>query len=92
MIVWSDYCSGFMVKKVERYLIPAAGAASVLISRGQRCRIVNTQGGQMLATLFDGIARHSPEGLYFKQRVEEVGFKQAVFERDVGKPILGSKR
>jgi enoyl-CoA hydratase len=42
---------------------------------------------QMIATLFDGIARHSPEGLWFKQRAEEVGFKQAVQERDGGEPI-----
>ncbi len=42
---------------------------------------------QMLATLFDGIARHSPEGLWFKERAEEVGFQQAVAERDSGKPI-----
>ena len=33
---------------------------------------------QMFATLFDGITRHSPEGMWFKQRAEEVGFKQAV--------------
>jgi enoyl-CoA hydratase/carnithine racemase len=42
---------------------------------------------QMMATLFDGVARHSPEGLWFKQRAEEVGFKQAVAERDGGAPI-----
>ncbi len=42
---------------------------------------------QMFATLFDGVARHSPEGLWFKQRAEEVGFKQAVKERDGGEPI-----
>lgn len=47
---------------------------------------------QMIATLFDGITRHSPEGMWFKQRAEEVGFKQAVAERDSGKPIPGSKR
>jgi enoyl-CoA hydratase len=41
-------------------------------------------GTQMLATLFDGIARHSPEGMWFKTRAEEVGFKQAVLERDGG--------
>ena len=46
---------------------------------------------QMLATLFDGMARHSPEGLWFKARAEEVGFPQAVRERDSGDPILGSK-
>ncbi len=47
---------------------------------------------QMIATIFDGITRHSPEGIWFKQRAEEVGFKQAVAERDSGEPIPGSKR
>jgi len=42
---------------------------------------------QMFATLFDGITRHSPEGMWFKHRAEEVGFKQAVQERDSGAPI-----
>lgn len=37
---------------------------------------------QRLATLFDGIARHTPEGVAFKRRAEEVGWKQAVAERD----------
>jgi enoyl-CoA hydratase len=39
---------------------------------------------QRLATIFDGITRHSPEGLNFKRRVETVGWKQAVRERDDG--------
>ena len=39
---------------------------------------------QMFATIFDGITRHSPEGLNFKHRAEEVGGKQAVRERDLG--------
>jgi len=42
---------------------------------------------QIMATVFDGIARHSPEGLWFKQRAEEVGFHRAVAERDSGDPI-----
>ncbi len=42
---------------------------------------------QMMATLFDGVARHSPEGMWFKERAEQVGFKQAVAERDSGAPI-----
>jgi enoyl-CoA hydratase len=45
---------------------------------------------QMLATLFDGMARHTPEGLAFKARAEAVGFKQAVQERDSGVPIAES--
>jgi enoyl-CoA hydratase len=39
---------------------------------------------QRLATIFDGITRHSPEGLNFKGRSEDVGWKQAVTERDQG--------
>ncbi|WP_371369270.1 crotonase/enoyl-CoA hydratase family protein [Pseudomonas sp. QL9] len=42
---------------------------------------------QMFATLFDGITRHSPEGVRFKARCEAVGFAQAVRERDSGAPI-----
>ena len=45
---------------------------------------------QMLATLFDGITRHTPEGVAFKARAETVGWKQAVRERDSGEPIRGS--
>ncbi len=39
---------------------------------------------QMLATLFDGISRHSPEGMAFKRRSEAVGWQTAVRERDLG--------
>jgi enoyl-CoA hydratase len=39
---------------------------------------------QMLATLLDGIARHTPEGAAFKRRAESVGWAQAVRERDLG--------
>jgi enoyl-CoA hydratase len=46
---------------------------------------------QLLATLFDGIARHTPEGVAFKARAENVGFKQAVQERDSGAPIPGER-
>lgn len=35
-----------------------------------------------LGTLFDGIARHTQEGLDFVARAGEVGFRQAVRERD----------
>ena len=41
-------------------------------------------GTQMIATVFDGITRHSPEGLNFKQRSEQMGWKHAVDERDQG--------
>ena len=39
---------------------------------------------QMFATVFDGITRHSPEGINFKRRAEDRGWKEAVRERDLG--------
>ena len=32
--------------------------------------------------MFDGITRHTPEGYGFSARAREVGFRQAVRERD----------
>jgi enoyl-CoA hydratase len=37
---------------------------------------------QVLGTVFDGIARHTPEGFAFQRRAAEAGFKEAVRERD----------
>ncbi len=37
---------------------------------------------RQLGTLFDGIARHTQEGLDFVAHAQEVGFRQAVRERD----------
>jgi enoyl-CoA hydratase len=55
-------------------------------------------GTQMIATVFDGITRHSPEGMNFKRRSDEQGWKQAVDERDQGtfdwttyEPIKGNR-
>ena len=42
---------------------------------------------QMLATLFDGITRHNPEGLWFRRFAQAEGFKAAVEWRDSGRPI-----
>ena len=42
---------------------------------------------QMFATVFDGITRHSPEGLWFKRYAETYGFPAAVEWRDSGRPL-----
>jgi enoyl-CoA hydratase len=47
---------------------------------------------RLLGTLFDGIARHTPEGLAFVARSQEVGFRQAVRERDDPFGDYGSRR
>jgi enoyl-CoA hydratase len=48
---------------------------SALLAQG-----VATSG--MVSTVFDGIARHTKEGFAFQQRAAEVGFREAVRERD----------
>jgi enoyl-CoA hydratase len=42
---------------------------------------------QMFATIFDGITRHNPEGMWFRRHAQVHGFKDAVAWRDSGKPI-----
>jgi enoyl-CoA hydratase len=42
---------------------------------------------QMFATLFDGITRHNPEGLWFRRQAQVHGFKSAVQWRDSGRAI-----
>ena len=42
---------------------------------------------QQLATVFDGITRHNPEGMWFRRYAQAEGFKAAVQWRDSGKPI-----
>lgn len=44
-------------------------------------------GTQLLATVFDGVARHSPEGRWFQALAAEQGFHEAVAWRDSGRPI-----
>jgi enoyl-CoA hydratase len=42
---------------------------------------------QQTATIFDGITRHNPEGLWFRRYAQAQGFKAAVQWRDSGKAI-----
>ena len=42
---------------------------------------------QMMATVFDGITRHNPEGMWFRRLAQEQGFKAAVAWRDSGRAI-----
>ncbi len=42
---------------------------------------------QMMATVFDGITRHNPEGVWFRRYSQVHGFKKAVEWRDSGRHI-----
>ncbi|WP_088280546.1 crotonase/enoyl-CoA hydratase family protein [Ideonella sp. A 288] len=53
-------------------------------------QVMLTQGleqSQMMATVFDGITRHNPEGMWFRRQAQAEGFKSAVQWRDSGRPI-----
>jgi len=47
---------------------------------------------RLLGTLFDGVARHTQEGLDFVRRAGDAGFRQAVRERDDPFEDYGSRR
>ena len=65
-------------------LEPNALKEFYLLVINQAVEATGLSGTQQLATLLDGISRHTPEGHNFKKRVEEKGWKQAVKERDDG--------
>ena len=58
---------------------PARDAQAARQPDGRRAGPAATQ---VLGTVFDGIARHTPEGFEFARRAAEAGFKEAVRERD----------
>ena len=53
----------------------------MVISQAAEATITQVSGA---ATIFDGMSRRSPEGVNFKTRAEDAGWKQAVQERDLG--------
>lgn len=53
----------------------------------QVMQLMGIEQAQTMATLFDGITRHNPEGLWFRRHAQTEGFKAAVAWRDSGRPI-----
>ena len=52
--------------------------------------VIERQGlraSQTLATVFDGITRHNPEGMWFRRHAQAHGFKSTVEWRDSGRDI-----
>ncbi len=69
-----------LLERVARLPINQLVMMKLLINQTMLAQGLNT--AQVLATMFDGIARHTEEGYAFQKRAAEVGFKQAVKERD----------
>lgn len=69
-----------LVARIAR--LPVNQLMMMKLTLNQTLLAQGLQNAQTLATLCDGIARHTREGYAFQQRAAEAGFKQAVRERD----------
>ena len=63
-------------------LVPTNQLVMLKLLCNQTAENMGLASSRQLGTLFDGIARHTQEGLDFVQKAGEVGFRQAVRERD----------
>ena len=62
--------------------VPTTQLVMLKLLCNQTAENMGLASSRLLGTLFDGIARHTQEGLDFVKRSQEAGFRQAVRERD----------
>lgn len=62
--------------------VPTSQLVMLKLLCNQTAENMGLASSRTLGTLFDGIARHTQEGLDFVDRAREAGFRQAVRERD----------
>ena len=67
--------------------VPRAHLAMHKMVINQAMLTMGLEQTQMFATLFDGVMRHNPEGLWFRRQTQVHGFKNAVQWRDSGRDI-----
>lgn len=67
--------------------VPASHLAMHKLVVNQVMLTMGLEQSQQMATVFDGITRHNPEGLWFRRYAQAQGFKAAVQWRDSGRPI-----
>ena len=67
--------------------VPSSHLAMHKLVVNQAMLTMGLEQTQMFATVFDGITRHSPEGLWFKRYAEAHGFQAAAEWRDSGGPL-----
>jgi enoyl-CoA hydratase/carnithine racemase len=63
-------------------LVPVSQLVMLKLLCNQTAEHMGMASTRLIGTLFDGVARHTQEGLDFVKRADEVGFRQAVRERD----------
>ncbi len=69
-----------LLARVARMPVNQLTMMKLLVNQAVMAQGLHTT--QLLGVLFDGAARHTPEGYAFQTRAAEAGFKQAVRERD----------
>ena len=69
-----------LAKRMAR--VPKSQLVMLKLLCNQTVENMGLASSRTLGTLFDGIARHTQEGLDFVERAQDVGFRQAVRERD----------
>jgi enoyl-CoA hydratase/carnithine racemase len=84
-----DHARG-LARRIAR--VPTSQLVMLKLLCNQTVENMGFASSRTLGTLFDGIARHTQEGLDFVGRAEEVGFRQAVRERDDPFADYGSRR
>ena len=62
--------------------VPTTQLVMLKLLANQTVENMGFASSRTLGSLFDGIARHTQEGLDFVAKADEVGFRQAVRERD----------
>lgn len=67
--------------------VPRAHLAMHKMVVNQAMLTMGLEQTQMFATVFDGITRHNPEGMWFRRYAQAEGFRNAVEWRDSGRPI-----
>ena len=84
----ADQLEGATMQLAERIAgVPRSHLAMHKMVVNQVMLTMGLEQTQQMATLFDGITRHNPEGLWFRRHAQEAGFKGAVQWRDSGRPI-----
>jgi enoyl-CoA hydratase len=73
-------------------LLPTTQLVMLKLLCNQTAENMGMASTRLAGTLFDGIARHTKEGLDFVARAQDVGFRQAVRERDDPFGDYGSRR
>jgi enoyl-CoA hydratase len=83
-----DHAVAFATRMAQ---VPTTQLVMLKLLCNQTAENMGLSSSRTVGTLFDGIARHTQEGLDFVARAQDVGFREAVRERDDPFGDYGSK-